>query len=647
MAELNATLDRLNQTMDAILEKLGGKAPGSSIGGPADGTVMPTNVVDAMKAAGSELKKIAEFGVGVTSVFKAIDGSKQPIIDAFKAIASLPQFAKARPAVTMLENQVTPNVAALPTGKDTDIVKQGIQERGTTLSYADFQKMMSQNQPGLTGAGSIQNDRTDNLYRALQQLIDQNKDKIAAGATSPEALARALIQSQQQSRDNLATPEGRGRAVAAASRLADEIDAVAKRTGESREVIAEQNAKRIASGDEQATLALLSTDKQRQLYIKAQNGMTGLGEDYQKLAKEYVQFGAAISPEAQAKQAALGPAAFELREAMLRLKNATSDNARAEAEAAIEKAKASAIERQRDPRVARMAVLANAFPEESILQGAKRGFEQNREAPGYNYNRNTGVSPERATGVINTQVGNLQAGQQQTGLPPTEGMRVQQAIIEGNITAAQKAGDAYRILNNELGTNKTLVNNLVDAIRKAEEIKLPTGQEKKAETTGDNKTNKPVTETTNPELKPPNSKVEPVKKLHGTLGTTGSIFEPKDIVALLHKGERVLSPSENADLTNLFGMVSDLKPKSNLGSALSGLKTPSATDETTIAEEETGTSNMLTADTSGVTIKDLYDSLQQLNTNIEVMVSHTADMKDSSRETADMSGKMTGNRLAV
>ena len=644
MADLNATLEKLNSTMELILGKLGGKVPGDSMSG-AEGAGAQTQPLDAMKAAGTELKKIAEYGIGVTAVFQAISGSKQPIIDAFKAIASLPQFRASAPAVSMLEQQIIPNVTALPYGKDTDVVKQGMQEKGTSMSYAEFQKLMAQNQTGLTGAGSIQNDRTDNLYRTLQQLIEVNKAQIASGATTPEALAKALIQSQQQQKTNLATDAGRGQAVQAASRLAEEIDAVSKRTGESREVIADQNAKRIAEGDQQATLAMMSTDKQRQSYLKAQASMSGMGEDYQKLAKEYVQFGAAISPEAQAKQLALGPAAKDLRDAMIRLKGATTENARAEAEAAVEKAKASANERQRDPRVARMAVMANAFPEEGMLQGFKRGFEQNRESAGYQYNRNTGMTPGGATGAINTQVGNLQGGQQQTGAPPTQGMILQQGILEGNISAVQKAGDAYKLLNQELNTNKGLVTGIVDAIRKADEkVQVPKTEKKQEGPPPPNTRTDPVRET--PRV-PPNTRVEPVPRDIGTLGKTGASFEPKDVIALLHKGERVLSPSENADLTNLFGMVSDLKPKSNLGGALSNIKPP-AEDTTEVAEEETSKASSDTvADSSGITLKDLNDSLQQLNSNIELMVSHTADMKDSTRETADMSGKMTGNRLAV
>ena len=51
---------------------------------------------------------------------------------------------------------------------------------------------------------------------------------------------------------------------------------------------------------------------------------------------------------------------------------------------------------------------------------------------------------------------------------------------------------------------------------------------------------------------------------HGTSGEIGSLFEPKDIIAQLHKGERVLNKDENADLTKLFNMVSGEKSQKKM-----------------------------------------------------------------------------------
>jgi len=56
-----------------------------------------------------------------------------------------------------------------------------------------------------------------------------------------------------------------------------------------------------------------------------------------------------------------------------------------------------------------------------------------------------------------------------------------------------------------------------------------------------------------PLIPPPNTRA------HGTSGEVGSLFEPKDIIAQLHKGERVLNKDENTDLSKLFNMVSGEK----------------------------------------------------------------------------------------
>jgi len=642
MAELNETLAKINDTLDKLLIKLGGTPAGNTIDGKekdAKGNVTGQMApVELFKKAGEEMGKLAISVTGVDAVFKVISGSKDPIIDVFKQLAKGPI---ASTGVQIIDNAIQPNRAAMASGRDSDFVKQGEQETGTKVTYADLQKMISQNQPGLTGAGSIQNDRVDNLYTTLQKLIAENRGAIASGATTQQDLAKALILSQQRSRNNLGTNEGQAKAVQAATEYARSIDEVAKKTGETRDVVAENNSKFLKSGQEQALLASMTTQQQKDAYIKAQNSNQGQGQAFQQLASEYTRVGSAVTEGSQTEQAAIGPkAAMELREAMLGLKNATTEKARADAEAKLEQAKASATEFQNDPRTQKMAMLGDLLGEPILKQMGKR-FEDNKEGAGYQYGRNQGLSPNQATGAVNDQVRNLQAGNQQSGLPRTEAMRLQQEMISGNTEFARRAGEVYRDFNIELGKNTDIVGNIVKGIQASTQA-----VQKKTETTGDNK-NKTVTETANPDLGPPKNKTDAVPRDVGTLGKTGSSFEPKDVIALLHKGERVLSPSENADLTNLFGMVSDLKPKSNLSGALSNIK-PSAGDTPGVAEEETdeATSDKV-ADSSGITLKDLNDSLQQLNSNIELMVSHTADMKDSTRETADMSGKMTGNRFAV
>jgi hypothetical protein len=644
MAALDDTLAKINTTLDALLEKLGGRIPGDTVDGKqkdaagnVTGQLAP---VELFKKAGEEMGKLAINVAGVDAVFKVISGSKDPIMDVFKDLARL-QGKISTTGVQIIDSAIQPNRTATASGKDTDFVKQGEQEKSTTVSYADLQKMISQNQPGMTGAGSIQNDRVDNLYTTLQKLIAENRGAIASGATTQQDLAKALILSQQRSRNDLGTNAGQAKAVEAATEYAKSIDSVAKITGESRDVIGENNSKFLKQGQEQALLASMTTQQQRDAYVKAQNANQAQGRDFQQLASEYTRVGGAVSASAQAEQTAIGPkAAMELREAMLGLKNATTEKSRQDAEAKLQQARNSATEFQNDPQTQKMAMLGDLLDEPILKQMGKR-FEENKEGAGYQYGRNQGLTPGQAGGAVNDQVGNLQDGKQQAGGARTSAMQLQQEMISGNTELARRAGEVYRDFNIELGKNTNIVDTIVKGMQAGQ-----TAVQKKTETTGNN-TGKPVSETANPDLGRPNTKTDPIKKELGTLGTTGSTFEPKDVIALLHKGERVLSPAENADLTNLFGMVSDLKPKSNLGGALSNIKPP-AGDTAEVAEEATGESPGDTvADSSGITLKDLNDSLQQLNSNIELMVSHTADMKDSTRETADMSGKMTGNRFAV
>ena len=56
----------------------------------------------------------------------------------------------------------------------------------------------------------------------------------------------------------------------------------------------------------------------------------------------------------------------------------------------------------------------------------------------------------------------------------------------------------------------------------------------------------------------------PPIRARGTSGEIGSLFEPKDIIAQLHKGERVLNKDENTDLTKLFGMVTGDRSKNKM-----------------------------------------------------------------------------------
>jgi hypothetical protein len=646
--DLIPSVEQLVQKVDALIEEL---RAGRGAGGGAGKTFkMPD--ADEIKNAGADalqgLGAVAKYGLAAGAVFQSIQGKKDAVLAALDSVA---KTGAMKFAAEQVRNASTANEKSANSGASTEMFLQMQNEKATGVSYENQLKNMNSTPTGITSAGSLTGEKFDTLNQTLIKLnADQvAKGRIASGATTPEILAQALQLSQNRSTGNLNKPEDQARAVAAAGKLSDEIDKTAKIMGTSREDIANQSAERLKDGAVQATLSTLQTDQQRQSFIKSQVGLTAFGKDVQDLAKDFTMFGGPTQ-KTMDTMVALGPAGRELGAAMKDLKGATSEEARAKAEERLERAKGMINERQRDPRAARMAMAADAFPEVKALQGFKRQFEQNQAAAGYNFQRNQGESQQGAQKAINDQVRNLQEGKAAGGGEQSADAKLQGVILSGNRQAAMITAVGMGKLNEELAKSPGFIDEMVKSLKK-----LGTG-------TAPAKTVEPKVEVT-PSGNSTIGETAPAKPLvprnTGTLGETGKMFEPKDIVALLHKGERVLNPKENVDLTNLFGMVSSLKSTANVGlnaqsktetsitgmmKDLQGTKSEEPAPE---IEPEVASAEPESAGSESITLKDVHDSLQRLNSTMEVMAGHTADMKDTNRTTADMSQKMTGNRLAV
>ena len=629
--KLVPSIEQLVTKIEELITEMRGRAAN---GGP----IVNMPGADAIKNAGADalqsLGAVAKYGLAAGSVFQSIAGKKDAVLSALDSIAKTPAM---KFAAGQVRDASTANEQSVKSGASGEMFLQMQNEKATGVSYADQLNNMNSTPTGITSAGSLTGEKFDTLN---QTLIKLNADQVAQGrfaskSTDPETLAKALQLSQNRSTGNLNKPEDQARAVAAAGKLSDEIDKTAKIMGTSRADIANQSAERLKDGAVQATLATLQTDQQRQSFIKSQVGLTAFGKDVQDLAKDFTMFGGPTQKTMET-MVALGPAGRELGAAMKALKSATNEQERAAAEERLERAKGMINERQRDPRAARMAQAADAFPEVKALQGFKRQFEQNQAAAGYNFQRNQGESQQGAQKAINDQVRNLQEGKGAGGQEESADAKLQGVILSGNRQAAMITAIGMGKLNEELAKSPGFIDEMVKSLKK-----LGTGTAPASPTDAGSK---PITETI---------------RNTGTLGETGKMFEPKDIVALLHKGERVLNPKENIDLTNLFGMVSSLKSTANVGlnaqaktetsitgmmKDLQGTKTEEPTPE---IEPEVASAEPEKTDSDNVTLKDLHDSLQRLNSTMELMAGHTADMKDTNRTTADMSQKMTGNRLAV
>jgi hypothetical protein len=638
------SIEQLIQKIDDLIEAI--KTGGSTRdgGGPRN-IPLPdmSKIQGGLDSLGKAFGELATAGAAVGTVFKSITSNKDAVMSMFETIASKGGVPEA--VYQPISNAVQNTAAAQKFGAGQDAGLQAENEAKNKVDYPTMLKAMQSVGTGGSSFGTLTGDSLTNINKTLEKLNLDSEKRFKGGTTDADTMAKSLLISQQGSRGNLANAGDQDRAVINAGKLADEIDKTAVATRRSREEVANELAGRIQNN--QFMLSQFGTNEEgRQSYIRSQAALSRHGQAVQDLSNDFLKFGTATE-KTQGTLVALGPAGMELRSAMLNLKNATNEQERAAAEAQVRTASIKIDSQQNDPRLARMAAMADAFPELKQLQGAKTMFEQNRSAAGQQYYTNQGISPEAARARQDAEVANRQAGKTQDGRSGeqlTAGEAVTQLNLIGNRDAALGASVVWGKLNEALvksvGPIKTLTESLSTMIPK-----------QTLEPSGPNTSNAPIKET---------APAKPlVPRNTGTLGETGSMFEPKDIVALLHKGERVLNPKENIDLTNLFGMVSSLnstanaglnaqaKPESSLTGMMKDLQGTKTEEPVPEIEPEVASAEPEQTDSDSITLKDVHDSLERLNTTMQIMAEHTSDMKDSNRTTADMSQKMTGNRLAV
>ena len=449
------TIDDLITKIDELLEAIrtGGKS--TNAGDTTDDSgdkprrrTIPAVDMSGLTKFGGDLgdlfKNIGEAGVGVKAVFNSVAGDKDAIMSVFKSIAGTGTMGK---AVTLATNEIADTRKTTRAGGDTDTFKQGQYQKTNQISYDDIIKAMRDTGTGGSSFGGLTGEKLENINKTLVKL-NQNagtEGRYRGGSADPENLAKALVISQQRSTGNLGDAGDQDRAVINAQKLSDEIDKTAKLTGKTRDQASDELAARMKNN--QFMLDQFGTNEEaRQSYIRSQAAMAKHGTAVQDLSNDFLKFGTATE-KTQGTLVALGPAGMKLRDAMLSLKNATNEQERAAAEVKVREASTAINERGRDPRMARMAAMADAFPELKALQGAKQQYEQNEAQGSYNFQRNKGLSPEAATRELDEQVKRQQSGRDAQGRPETGGQALYGLNAEANRAAAVGAGVLFGKLN--------------------------------------------------------------------------------------------------------------------------------------------------------------------------------------------------------
>lgn len=111
----------------------------------------------------------------------------------------------------------------------------------------------------------------------------------------------------------------------------------------------------------------------------------------------------------------------------------------------------------------------------------------------------------------------------------------------------------------------------------------------------------------------------------GTFGKTGKPAEPEDLLAFIHKGERVLNPKETEAFNNLGSKLSNLSmPVSDKFSSSISSLLPKA--QQTLEQGVPSAIEQITKGGPSVSLNDVVDRLERLNTTMTTLVDVQVDI---------------------
>lgn len=476
---------------------------------------------------------------------------------------------------------------------------------GTRLSMDEYNSVMQKLNPSIAGLGGTVDQGAKNFNKFSNEFIktDAAERLTKLGYTTKDLNDVMAANMANRRFTDLSDDAARKKAIEATAQLAVEMDATAKLTGISRqEQMADMKA-RSENGKVQAAIQLEvmrgGKDVEQQ-YNNMQQSLNGLGKGVKDLADEMFT-GGVRTEEGAAKMAALGPAGVELQKAVEASKTAKTQEEKDAAARQLERAKMAVNERMKSEEFLQAVMVAGG----RVGPAMQKMYEENRLKAGQTFAEQKGGKGTAETQVdLRKDVAKQQAGVDLETGKKDEGAKTTELYIQGiNRVKDVSAGatTAVNAFNNELAKTKLVaeglqltkartevtnpktgekeyrhiadagVEGLMERLKNAgggttAKAPAPTSAKTGAELTGSSvykREANPVAKAGEMGLKALGAALtsadpgfvnilnmkdfsvpKPESRDGGTMGMTGSLLEPKDIFANIHKGEMVLTPEQ-------------------------------------------------------------------------------------------------------
>lgn len=545
---------------------------------------------------------------------------------------------------------------------------------GARMTAEQWNDVIKNNSTAINYMGGDVNKASKNFMGLAKDLQESGvaRQLQESGVGVEEFTQQLMTQAANRRSFDINDERQRKELIATTLSLNAELDATARLTGKSREAmqgeINKQNQKA-----EMVAATMQMDEKQRQAYDATRKTMAGFGASTQNLITEMAS-GGVRTKEGMNALAALGPAGGQLQSAMNQMKNARTPLEKAEAEAALTRARTAVVEYQRSKSYLDMVRMDNSevgqqrrqqFMENQGMINAQIGQQKDLQAQ-----TGKNVSAQEAENAKRKEIANSQAGVNAQGQRDT-GAAAGRAINQANIVAKDMtAGLGIKID----ATNKIAGQQLVEATgansklgqmlqyRTAEQANKAIGDVGGAvgglvggkKGASGEASNKPAGF----------NGVVPVQKEFGSLGTVGKLIEDfgKGTPAMLHGKEGVVTESQMSGIigqatkggmsmasSGINGMVSQIAGMKNSMMLGLGEKQAAATAAPTALPEfsQSQPAEAAGGGGGGATITDLRDLLEGLNKRMEQLIAHTADAVDTASKQVRATKSLSNNRMTA
>jgi hypothetical protein len=538
---------------------------------------------------------------------------------------------------------------------------------GARITIDEFQSMMQKGSTAVTALGGNAT-RGATAFLELSKDIQETKivqDLVESGVSTKELNDLTLITMMNRRRLDVDDDRQKAAAIESTSKLAQEMDIIAKLTGKSREQQQRDLEAGLLKAEVQATLNQLD-DEARINYMNMRTIVGPLGQNIQDLADEIVT-GGVRTAEGTARMAALGPAGRDFEAALKQQMAATTEDQRKAADLALMKSKADIAAYQASEAFATQV----RFDTTIVGQMAKQQQQQNLDgqAAAGRANevarimaeaRQKGETIDRAEAMKRAEE-NLRARalEAQAGFENNkeaqEAAKVARALNATNAFFKDQTagmGENLEKLNKTVGgvlaSQNSLVTNfngLVSRVKQEDAALAQSGiftnllKAAKIGTSASTVSESDVSVLTSP----------PVKKSTGSLGTVGKYIEDfgTGTLAMLHGREGVVTEDQLKTLVSqTFSMgQSNFNPKSVVSAMLEeitgGIKTAEGAADAA-AQSAPAAAVAQPQVIIPPAMNDLSQGIIQLNMRMERLIAAVEDGADKTARAA----KGKGNLLA-